>query len=71
MPCRLCLVTVLLNLGVAYEIAFIADIYVTIHKSSKIAVMKQQQNNSMVVSHHNVRNCVKGSQRWEGWEPLL
>lgn len=24
----------------------------------------------MVVGHHNVRNCIRGSEHSEGWEPL-
>jgi hypothetical protein len=38
------------------------DIYIKIHNSSKIAVTKKQRNNFMARGHHNMRNCVKGSQ---------
>lgn len=41
--------------GVAYQI------YIMVHNSIKITVMKYQQNNCMVGGHHSLRNCTKGS----------
>jgi len=38
----------------------ISYIYITIHNSREIAVMKYQQNNFMVGGHHNMRDCIKG-----------
>ena len=35
---------------------------IIIHKSSKITVMKWQQNNCIVGGHHSMKNCIKGSQ---------
>jgi ArsR family metal-binding transcriptional regulator len=39
----------------------ISNIYITIHNSGKIAVMKLQQNNSIVGGHKNMKNRVKES----------
>lgn len=35
--------------GVIYQISFISNLYVTTHNSSKMAVIKQQQNNLIVM----------------------
>jgi hypothetical protein len=48
--------------GVTCQISCISDIHITIHSSSRITVMKEQQNNVVVVGHHNMRNSVKWSQ---------
>jgi hypothetical protein len=42
-----------------YQISYMSDIYITIHNSSKIIAMKQQQN-IIVGGHHNMKNCIKG-----------
>ena len=49
---------------------YLQNICVIIYNGSKIAVMKQQQNNFMAVGHHDM-NCIKGPQCQEGREPLL
>lgn len=42
--------------GVAYQIYFIPDNYITIHNSGNITViLEQQQNNFMVAGHHGVK----------------
>jgi hypothetical protein len=47
--------------GDKYQIFCISDIYITIHNSTKITVMKQQQNNFMVGDHQSMRSCIEGS----------
>lgn len=44
--------------GVAYQISCISYIYITIHPSTKITVMKRQWNNFTVGLHDSMRNCV-------------
>jgi hypothetical protein len=51
---------------IPYQISCRLDIYITIHKSSNILVMKRQENNLMIGGHHSVRSCIKGSRHWEG-----
>ena len=48
--------------GIEYQIYCISDIDITILSSSKIMVMKEQQNHFMAGDYHNVKNCIKGSQ---------
>lgn len=40
------------------QISCISDIYIAVHHSSNITVMKQERNNFMVGCHN--RNCIKG-----------
>lgn len=46
--------------GVTHQISCISDMYIIIHNSN-IIVIKYQQNN-LGGHHHNIRNCIKGSQ---------
>ena len=39
--------------GVTYQISYISDIYIMIRNSSKITVMKEQQNNFAFWGHQN------------------
>lgn len=68
-------------LGFVYQIACISHIYITIHNSSKLIVMKQQQNKYMVwgsqshgklVSSHSLRKVenILGVEEKEG-SPFL
>lgn len=57
-------------LGIACQIYHISDIYIMMHNSSKTTVVKLQQDDFTVVGDHNMRNCVKLSQHYEGWKPL-
>jgi hypothetical protein len=41
-------------LGFAYQISSISDIYIRIHNSSKITVMKKQKNNCVSPQHEEV-----------------
>ena len=38
---------------------------------AKWQLWSSNKNNFMVGGHHGMRNCIKGSQHWEGWEPLV
>lgn len=52
--------------GVAYQISCESAIYIRVHHSSKVAVIKEQGNNFMAGDHHNGRSWATGSQHWEG-----
>ena len=58
-------------LGIDISNICILDIYIMIHNSSKIIVWSVNENNFMVWGHYSIRSHIKGSQRWEGWEPML
>jgi hypothetical protein len=49
-------------LGVAYQMSYESYIFISIHNSSKIKVMKWQCDNFMVGGHPNRRDCIKGPQ---------
>jgi hypothetical protein len=38
---------------------------------AKLQLWSSNKNNFMIGVHYNMRNCIKGSQCMEGWEPLL
>ena len=38
---------------------------------AKLQLRSSNENNFMAGGHHSRINCIKGSQRWEGWEPRL
>lgn len=42
--------------------SYILDIYIMIHNRSKLQIWTSNENNFMVGGHHNMRNCIKGSQ---------
>ena len=44
-----------LNLWVMTPAPNPSDLYVTIHNSSKITVLKQQENNFIIVGHHTMK----------------
>jgi hypothetical protein len=46
------------------------DVYIVTYNSSKVTVMKWQENHFIIGGHHNMKNCVKGLQLQEGWDPL-
>lgn len=61
--------------GISHQTSCIADVYIMAHNSSKIAIMTQHQNNS-VVEFSNTGNCIKGHSirkveshwyRWRRW----
>jgi hypothetical protein len=39
---------------------YISNMSIKIQSSSKVTFMKSDQNNLMVVGHHNMRDCIKG-----------
>lgn len=45
------------HLAVSYKISYVSDIYITIHKGSKITVIKEQENNIYVGGDHSMKNC--------------
>jgi hypothetical protein len=53
----------------------ISDIYSMTHNSGKMTIMKEVSTTRILClgggGHHNMRICIKGSQHWEGWEPLV
>lgn len=54
-------------LGVAFKKSSVSDIYFTIHKSSKLTVVKDQRNNFMMgEGRPNMRYCIKGSEHHKG-----
>jgi hypothetical protein len=38
---------------------------------AQLQLWSSNKNNFMVEGHHNTRTCIKGSQHWEGQEPLF
>ena len=38
---------------------------------AELQLWSSNKNYLMVRGHHNMRGCVKGSQPWEGWDPLV
>lgn len=53
------------------QISWISDIYITVHNSTKLQLWSSIENDIMVGGQHHMRNCIKGLQGEEGWEPLL
>lgn len=49
----------------------ISYIYIMSHYSSKISYEVVMKVIWWLEDQHNMRNCIKGSKHWEGWEPLL
>lgn len=58
--------------GVTYQICCLSDIYIMTHSNRKLQLWSCNENNIVVgSSHHNMRNCIKGSQHWVCWKPLF
>lgn len=38
---------------------------------AELQLLSSNENNLMIVVHHNIRSCIERSQCLEGWGPLL
>ena len=60
-----------LSCGVAYQIFCISDIYMLAYNSYKITNYEVAMKIILCLGgHHNMNNCIKGSQHQEDWESM-